>query len=98
MNLRVSPLRDAERVRARTLIVSGAGDTLASPRAVARLTTACGANKKFACRVPGGHGDVRAENPEVRKCIAGFVEDSAARPAGKKSAISAAAPSRNAPS
>jgi fermentation-respiration switch protein FrsA (DUF1100 family) len=72
-NLRVSPLHDAERVRARTLMVSGSGDILASPGAIARLQTACGSSEKSVCRVPGGHGDVQAENPAVRKCIAGFV-------------------------
>jgi hypothetical protein len=61
-------------VRARTLIVSGSDDILASPEAVERLKTACGASDKSVCRVTGGHGDVQAENPAVRKCIAGFVE------------------------
>lgn len=73
--------------RGSTTIVSGAGDTLASPAAVGRLTAACGANRKFACRVPGGHGDVRAENPEVRKCIAGFVEDPAERVSARPASV-----------
>jgi len=77
---RVSPVNDAARVRERTLFVSGTADALARPGAVARLTNACGARKKFACRLPGGHGDIRAENAEVRKCIAGFVHDRSAAP------------------
>jgi hypothetical protein len=72
-NLRLSPLEDARRVRAKTLFVSGIGDTLARPAAIARLTSACGAPIKYACRVHGGHGDVHAESPEVRKCVADFV-------------------------
>jgi pimeloyl-ACP methyl ester carboxylesterase len=73
-NVRVSPLRDAGRVRARTLIVSGSGDVLAPPDAIERMKAACGAAEKSVCPVPGGHGDVQAENPAVRKCIAGFVD------------------------
>lgn len=72
---RVSPMEDAGRVRARTLFVSGTGDVLASPAAVARLTAACGAREKLSCRLPGGHGDIRPENPDVRRCITSFVRD-----------------------
>src|SRR6185295_1890441 len=83
-NIGVSPTEDAGRVHARTLFVSGTSDTLATPDVVARLTNACSAREKFACRLPGGHGDIGAENPEVRKCITGFVYDTQAAPAASR--------------
>jgi alpha-beta hydrolase superfamily lysophospholipase len=96
-NSRVSPIKDAGRVHARTLFVSGTDDVLASPAAVARLTSACGARKKVACRLPGGHGDIRPENPDVRKCIAGFVLDTSDAAEGRASSGVSAEPGRTAP-
>lgn len=72
-SLRASPLADAPRVREPTLFVGGDSDVLASPQSVERLARACAARPVKRCSVPGGHGDVRLENPAVRGCVERFV-------------------------